>query len=63
MRLIRNPGLISAKTLQQVHFSRRMPLHQQLLIIEDGMIVYREPLVEDSSSFCKLWLVPKSLKI
>jgi hypothetical protein len=39
-----------------------MPLRQQLLIIEDGMIVYLEPLGEGSSPFCKLRLVPKSLK-
>lgn len=62
IRLIKNPGLITNEILQKLHHSLRMPLRHQLLILENDMIVYREPLGDGSNSYCKLRLVPESLK-
>jgi hypothetical protein len=62
MRLVKNPGLVSKDTLSQLHHTLRSPIRQGLIIIEHDMLVYREPLGEGSSSFCKLRLVPESLK-
>jgi hypothetical protein len=62
LRLVSNPGLITNESLQKVHHSLRMPLRQQLIVLENDMLIYREPLGDGSTSFCKLRLVPESLR-
>jgi hypothetical protein len=61
-RLVINPGLINNESLQKVHHSLRMPLRRRLIVIENDMLIFREPLGDGSTSFCKLRIVPESLK-
>jgi hypothetical protein len=60
--LIRDPSLITPTTLKSVHHSLRMPLRESLLVIENDMIILREPIGDGSSSYCRLRLVPESLR-
>ncbi len=46
--------------LNDVHYCYRHPLRQSQLFIEDGMIIYREP-IRGSRSFTRLQVVPKAL--
>eukprot|EP00956_Cyclotella_meneghiniana_P037713 scaffold143282_cov76-Cyclotella_meneghiniana.AAC.4 len=62
MDMIANPSLITKTNLAQIHSSLRMPVRQQLLVIEQGMIIYQEPLGYGSTTYCKLRLVPSSLR-
>ena len=62
MDMIANPSLVTKANLSQIHSSFRMPLRQQLLVMEQGMIIYREPLGFGSTTYCKLRLVPSSLQ-
>jgi hypothetical protein len=39
-----------------------MPLRESLLVIENDMVILREPIGEGSSSYCRLRLVPESLR-
>ena len=59
---IKNPSLVMKENLKKVHHTYRMPLRQSLFIIEDDMLVYREPLGQGSDSYVKLRLVPSSLR-
>jgi hypothetical protein len=58
--LILNPSLIKKSTLDDVHYVYRMPLRKSQLCIEDGMLIFREP-IDGSSSFTRLQLVPVEL--
>jgi hypothetical protein len=62
LRLISNPALVVNENLAKVHHTLRMPLRRRLLTVENDMIIYREPLGGGSDSFCKLRLVPRSLR-
>lgn len=62
MELIANPGRIKNDTLKSIHASFRMPLRQSLLVVEDDMLIYREPLGDGSDSFCRLRVVPQPLQ-
>lgn len=39
-----------------------MPLRQSLIVLENNMLIYREPIGDGSSSYCKLCIVPASLQ-
>lgn len=56
--MITNPSRINNESLQKIHSSFRMPLWESLLVLENDMIVLREPIGDGSSSYCKLRLVP-----
>ena len=60
--MIQNPSLVRKENLQHVHHRLRMPLRQSLLVLENDMIIYREPLGDGSDSYCKLRLVPSKLR-
>ncbi|KAL7503778.1 hypothetical protein ACHAXN_001520 [Cyclotella atomus] len=60
--MINNPSLINNENLTKVHHTLRMPLCNNLLVIENDMIILREPLGGGSDSYCKLRLVPSSLR-
>ena len=60
--MIQNPSLVRNEQLQHIHHRLRMPLRQSLLVIENDMIIYREPIGDGSDSYCKLRLVPSSLR-
>ena len=59
-RLILNPGSICKSALSDVHYCYRHPLRQSQLVLEDDMIIYREP-IRGSHSFTRLQVVPKAL--
>jgi hypothetical protein len=59
-RLIKNPGSICKSALNDVHYCYRHPLWQSQLFVEDGMIIYQEP-IRGSRSFTRLQVVPKAL--
>jgi hypothetical protein len=55
--LILNPSKINSSTLNAVNFNYRAPLWQSQIVIEDGLLIYREPM-RGGSSFTCLQLVP-----
>ena len=52
------PLKISNTTLSTVNYNNRAALHQSFIVIEDDMLILREP-VRSGSSFTRLQLVPK----
>jgi hypothetical protein len=56
--LITNPSKISNTTLNTVNYNYQAALCQSFIVIEDGMLILREP-VHSGSSFTRLQLVPK----
>ena len=54
---ILNPSKINSSTLNAVNFNYRAPLWQSQIVIEDGLLIYREPMRGGSSYTC-LQLVP-----
>ena len=58
--LVINPGKICKELLKTVHYSYRQPLRQSLTVIEDAMLIFREP-IRGSTSYTRLQIVPKGL--
>jgi hypothetical protein len=58
--LIVYPSKICKETLKTVHYSYRQPLRQSLIVIEDEMLIFREP-IRGSTSYTRLQLVPSGL--
>jgi hypothetical protein len=58
--LILNPSKMCRKTLKSVHYSYQQPLCQSLIMIEDKMLIFREP-IQGSTSYTCLQIVPKGL--
>ena len=58
--LVINPGKICKETLKNVHYSYRQPLHQSFIVIEDDMLIFREP-IQGSTSYTRLQIVPRGL--
>jgi hypothetical protein len=56
--LILNPSKINTATLNTVNYNFREPLRQSLILIENGMLFYKEPIHSGSSYTC-LQLVPQ----
>ncbi len=56
-----NPSKICKETIKSVHYSYRQPLHQSLIVIEDDMLIFCEP-IRGSTSYTCLLLVPKGLR-
>ena len=55
--LIHNPGKICKETLKNVHYTYRQPLHQSFIVIEDDILIFREP-IRGSTSYAR---VPRGL--
>ncbi len=55
--LVLNPSKINLSTLNAVNFNYCAPLQQSQIVIEDGLLIYHEPMREGSSYTC-LQLVP-----
>jgi len=58
--LVLNPGKISKETLKGVHYTYRQPLRQSFIVIEDDMLIFREP-IRGSTSYTHLQIVPQGL--
>ncbi len=56
--LILNPSKINTVTLNTVNYNFRAPIRQSLICIENGMLLYTEPIRGGSSYTC-LQLVPR----
>ena len=57
---INNPGSISNQAMidADVHYTLRGPLRQSQLVLEDGFIIFREP-IRNYDSYTRLTLVPR----
>ena len=60
--MVRNPACARGEKLQSVNPVFRSPLRQSLIVLENDMLILREPLGMNSDSYCKLRLVPHSLR-
>jgi hypothetical protein len=58
--LVINPGKTYKETLKTVHYSYHQPLHQSFLVIEDDMLILREP-IRGSTSYTCLQIIPRGL--
>ncbi len=58
--LVINPGKICKETLKTVHYSYCQPLCQSFIVIEDDMLIFREP-IRGSTSYTRLQIVPRGL--
>ena len=58
--LVINPGKICKETLKTVHYSYRQPLRQSLIVMEDDMLMFREP-IRGSTSYTCLQIVQRGL--
>jgi hypothetical protein len=61
-KLIANPSLAVNEHLNKIHHTLRLPLRQNLLMMENDMIIFHKPLGGGSNSYCKLHLAPSSLR-
>jgi hypothetical protein len=55
--LIPNPAKINSNALSAINFNYRGLLWQSQIVIEDGMLIYHEP-ISRGSSYTRLQLVP-----
>jgi hypothetical protein len=58
--LVLNPGKICKETLKSVHYTYRQPLRQSFIVIEDDILIFREP-IRGSTSYTRLQIVPRGL--
>jgi hypothetical protein len=61
-QLVLNPSEIYKATLLKLDSNYRMPIRESLIVLENDMLIYRTPLGDGSSSYCKLRIVPKPLQ-
>ena len=62
LEMIISPSMITQANLAQVNFNYRGPLRNLHLMLENKVIVLREPIGSNSDSFCKLHVVPPLLR-
>jgi len=55
--LVLNPAKINSDALSAISLNYRGPLRQSQIVIEDGMLIYHEPM-RGGSSYTRLQLVP-----
>jgi hypothetical protein len=62
LRLIRNiivnPSLLSNESLREINYNYHSALRKSLILLEDGILIYREPIAGDRS-YTRLQLVPR----
>jgi len=56
--MITNPSTIIKSNLEKVNYNYRHPLRNSLITLEDGLLIYREPLRGSPLSYIRLQLVP-----
>ena len=56
--LVINPGKICKESLKTAHYSYRQPLRQSFKVMEDDMLLFREP-IRGSTSYARLQIVPR----
>jgi hypothetical protein len=56
-----NPSTISNKALAEINHNYRGPLRQSYILVEDDMLIMREPIA-GTSSYTRLQLVPRELQ-
>ncbi len=56
-----NPGKICKATFLEVHYAYHQPLHWSHIVIEDKMLILREPICS-STSYTRLQIVPAKLQ-
>ena len=61
MDLVTNPGKICKESFKGVHYSYRQPLRQSLIVVEDGLLIFCEP-IQGSTSYTCLQIVPQGLR-
>jgi hypothetical protein len=59
--LVLNPGKICKSTLKDVHYVYRQPLRLSHIVIEEEMLIFREP-IRGSTSYTRLQIVPAELR-
>jgi hypothetical protein len=55
--LVLDPSKINTATHNTVIYNFRAPLHQSLIFIENGLLLYKEP-IRGGSSYTRIQLVP-----
>ncbi len=62
LRLIRNiianPSLLSNKSLREINYNYHSVLRKSLIMLEDGILIYREPIT-GNRSYTRLQLIPR----
>jgi hypothetical protein len=59
--LVLNPGKTCKATLSEVHYAYCQPLRQSYIMIDDEMLILREPIC-GSTSYTRIQIVPKELR-
>ncbi len=59
-KLVLNPSLICNQSLSKGNHNYRGPLRQSLILVEDDMLILKEP-IGGTSSYMRLQLVPREL--
>jgi hypothetical protein len=59
--LVLNPGKICKAWLSEVHYAYHQPMRQSHIVIEDEVVILREP-IHGSTSYTRLQIVPEELR-
>ncbi len=59
-KIVLNPSLLSNETLREINYNCHAGLQKSLILLEDGISIYREPIAGEQS-YTRLQLVPKEL--
>ena len=60
-QMVLTPAMITAANLKEVNYNYRHALRNSLISIEDGLLIYREPIV-GGKSYTRLTIMPSSLR-
>ena len=60
-QMVLSPSMITKENLRAVNYNYRHALRNSLISIEDGLLIYREPIV-GGTSYTRLIIVPSSLR-
>ena len=56
--IIANPSTLSNASLRKINYNYHSALRKSLIVLEDGILIYREPIA-GTGSYTRLQLVPK----
>ncbi len=56
--IVTNPSLLSNETLRDINYNYHSALRKSLIVLEDGVLIYPEPIVS-KGSYTRLQLVPR----
>jgi hypothetical protein len=57
-KIVLNPSLLSNETLRKINYNYHAGLQKSLILLEDGILIYCEPIAGEQS-YTRLQLVPK----